>query len=184
MLTGMIVAGDIYKHCHRNILTSACYNVWSRKIWKSKGSAVFVSPFNIPLRYKILSPIDRFYISQQQAGSPAFNWCQWTFHFERMMKEYSILNMGIIGYALFKPSVGNVWGLFIEFEIIHGSRLSAVSLSYEDSDWSRFRFYKVSQYGYICYKLPNSLSLCSVCYHEPKKKKRKTKVSMNEKSSP
>lgn len=91
------------------------------------------------------------------------------------MKEYSILNMGIIGYALFKPSVGNVWGLFIEFEIIHGSRLSAVSLSYEDSDWSRFRFYKVSQYGYICYKLPNSLSLCSVCYHEPKKKKEKQK---------
>lgn len=96
-----------------------------------------------------------------------------------MMKEYSILNMGIIGYALFKPSVGNVWGLFIEFEIIHGSRLSAVSLSYEDSDWSRFRFYKVSQYGYICYKLPNSLSLCSVCYHEPKKKKKKNK-SINE----
>lgn len=60
-----------------------------------------------------------------------------------MMKEYSILNMGIIGYVLFKCSVGNVWGFFVEFEIIYGSRLLIVFLSYEDFDWSCFRFDKV-----------------------------------------
>lgn len=43
-----------------------------------------------------------------------------------MMKEYSVLNMGIIGYVLFKCSVGNVWGFFVEFEIIYGSRLLIV----------------------------------------------------------
>lgn len=48
------------------------------------------------------------------------------------MKEYSVLNMGIIGYVLFKCSVGNVWGFFVEFEIIYGSRLLIVFLSYED----------------------------------------------------
>lgn len=60
----------------------------------------------------------------------------------------------------------------MEFEIIHGSRLSTVSLSYEDC----FRFDKVSQYWYI-YAV-NYLIFCSCVVFVIM-----NKVSMNEKIS-